>query len=82
MITFLLTEHHGTQIYTILCYGDGDSSNGRPGVPGTRSSFESCTEEQITIVRDIRRKKDYYNILGLEKTSSVEELEKLTGKSF
>lgn len=56
--------------------GDGDSSNVRRRVPGTGSSSGSCTEEQITIVREIRRKKDYYDILGIEKTSSVEDVRK------
>lgn len=61
--------------------GDGDSSGVRRRVPVTGSTSPgsgsaSCTEEQITIVREIRRKKDYYDILGLEKTSSVEDVRK------
>ncbi|XP_059635085.1 chaperone protein dnaJ 49-like [Cornus florida] len=34
------------------------------------------TEEQISIVREIKRKKDYYEILGLEKSCSVEDVRK------
>lgn len=34
----------------------------------------SYSEEQVTIVREIKRKKDYYDILGLEKGSSVEDV--------
>ncbi|CAK9182150.1 unnamed protein product [Ilex paraguariensis] len=34
------------------------------------------TEEHISIVREIKRKKDYYEILGLEKTCSVEDIRK------
>lgn len=60
--------------------GDGDSSGVRRRVPVTGSSSgsgtASCTEEQITIVREIRRKNDYYEILGLEKTSTVEDVRK------
>ncbi|XP_022730584.1 chaperone protein dnaJ 49-like [Durio zibethinus] len=33
-------------------------------------------EEQITIVKQIKKKKDYYEILGLEKTCSVEDVRK------
>lgn len=64
--------------------GDGDSSGVRRRVPPTGSSSGSgsgsgsgsCTDEQITIVREIRRKKDYYDILGLEKSCSVEDVRK------
>ncbi|XP_024959270.1 chaperone protein dnaJ 49-like [Cynara cardunculus var. scolymus] len=66
--------------------GDGDSSGVRRRVPTTGSSsglglgsgsgLGSCTAEQITIVREIRRKKDYYDILGLEKSCSVEDARK------
>lgn len=49
--------------------------------PGSASSSSSSasvayTEEQITIVREVKRKKDYYDILGLEKTCSVEDVRK------
>ncbi|KAF2317985.1 hypothetical protein GH714_041310 [Hevea brasiliensis] len=40
------------------------------------SSSATYTEEQITIVRQIKKKKDYYDILGLEKTCSVEDVRK------
>ncbi|KAH7546409.1 chaperone protein dnaJ 49 [Ziziphus jujuba] len=40
------------------------------------SSAATFTEEQISIVREIKKKKDYYEILGLEKSCSVEEVRK------
>uniref|UniRef100_A0A2P2LC47 Uncharacterized protein MANES_14G131700 n=1 Tax=Rhizophora mucronata TaxID=61149 RepID=A0A2P2LC47_RHIMU len=36
----------------------------------------SYTEEQATVVRQINKKKDYYEILGLEKSCSVEDVRK------
>ncbi|KAK9048168.1 hypothetical protein SSX86_032869 [Deinandra increscens subsp. villosa] len=60
--------------------GAGDTSGVRRRVPLTGSSSGSgtgaYTQEQITIVSDIKRKKDYYEILGLEKSSSVEDIRK------
>ncbi|KAI3724921.1 hypothetical protein L1987_64689 [Smallanthus sonchifolius] len=66
--------------------GAGDSSGVRPRVQptgsglglglGSGSGLGSITQEQITIVREIRRKKDYYDVLGLEKTSTVEDIRK------
>ncbi|CAK7352692.1 unnamed protein product [Dovyalis caffra] len=43
---------------------------------GSSSSSTSYTEEQIAIVREIRKKKNYYEILGLEKSCSVEDVRK------
>ncbi|KAE9601823.1 putative DnaJ domain-containing protein [Lupinus albus] len=40
------------------------------------SSSVTYTEEQVAVVRDIRRKKNYYEILGLEKSCSVEDVRK------
>ncbi|KAL5698029.1 hypothetical protein ACHQM5_029117 [Ranunculus cassubicifolius] len=40
------------------------------------NSAGSFTEEQITIVREIKRKKDYYEILGIDKECSGEEVKK------
>ncbi|EOA22037.1 hypothetical protein CARUB_v10002562mg [Capsella rubella] len=40
------------------------------------SSSSSSTEEQRAIVREIKSKKDYYEILGLANTCSVEDLRK------
>ncbi|KAG7601299.1 DnaJ domain [Arabidopsis thaliana x Arabidopsis arenosa] len=40
------------------------------------SSSSSSTEEQRTIVREIKSKKDYYEILGLKRNCSVEDLRK------
>ncbi|XP_050213936.1 chaperone protein dnaJ 49-like [Mercurialis annua] len=40
------------------------------------SSTATYTEEQITIVRQIKKKKDFYDILGLEKTCTVDDVRK------
>ncbi|XP_015899909.3 chaperone protein dnaJ 49 [Ziziphus jujuba] len=37
---------------------------------------QNYTEEHLQLVRKIRRNKDYYTILGVEKTCSVEEIRK------
>lgn len=51
-------------------------SNG-PTSSAAASSFSSTyTEEQIMIVRTIKKKKDFYDILGLEKTCSIEDVRK------
>lgn len=36
----------------------------------------SYTEENVELIRKVKRSKDYYDILGLEKNSSVEEIRK------
>ncbi|KAK9268501.1 hypothetical protein L1049_000253 [Liquidambar formosana] len=46
------------------------------GSSSAQPSSVSYTEEQITIVRQIKKKKDYYEILGLEKTCTVEDVRK------
>ncbi|RWR83110.1 Chaperone protein dnaJ 49 [Cinnamomum micranthum f. kanehirae] len=51
------------------------SANGPPS-PSSCSSSNSYTEEQISTVRQIKKQKDYYAILGLEKGSSVDEVRK------
>lgn len=58
--------------------GTDDSSGVRRRAPATGSSSGSVayTDEQITIVSEIKRKKDYYEILGLEKACSVEDIRK------
>ncbi|XP_020206815.1 chaperone protein dnaJ 49 [Cajanus cajan] len=43
---------------------------------GSSLSSASYTEEQISIVREIRRKKNLYEILGLERSCSVEDVRK------
>ncbi|KAJ0030528.1 hypothetical protein Pint_13056 [Pistacia integerrima] len=60
-----------------------DQPSLRHRAPATASSsstsFASAaafTEEQITIVRQIKKKKDYYDILGVEKSCSVEDVRK------
>ncbi|EOY31035.1 Heat shock protein DnaJ isoform 2 [Theobroma cacao] len=50
--------------------------NPSTGSAASSSSSASYTEEQITIVKQIKKKKDYYDILGLEKTCSVEDVRK------
>ncbi|KAL0403657.1 UNVERIFIED_CONTAM: Chaperone protein dnaJ 49 [Sesamum radiatum] len=59
------------------------SQNGpRRRVPAGPSSSSSSTtsatytEEQVTVVREIKRKKDYYEILGLEKSCTAEDVRK------
>lgn len=62
----------------------GNEKTDEPGVrrrvPANGSSPAAAsvayTEEQISIVREVKRKKDYYEILGLEKTCSVEDVRK------
>ncbi|OAY47061.1 chaperone protein dnaJ 49 [Manihot esculenta] len=53
-------------------------STGSPSSASATASSSSTTytEEQITIVREIKKKKDYYDILGLEKACSVEDIRK------
>ncbi|OVA02645.1 DnaJ domain [Macleaya cordata] len=46
------------------------SSNSSDFTNGDRS----YTEEHVQLIREIRKNKDYYSILGVEKTSSVEEI--------
>ncbi|KAL4589762.1 hypothetical protein LXL04_002672 [Taraxacum kok-saghyz] len=54
-----------------------DSSGVRRRAPPTGSSSPGAyTEEQITIVSEIKRKKDYYDILGLEKSCTVDDIRK------
>ncbi|KAJ6719841.1 CHAPERONE PROTEIN DNAJ 49 [Salix purpurea] len=40
------------------------------------SAERSYTEEHVHLIRHINRKKDYYGILGVEKSCSVEEIRK------
>lgn len=54
---------------------DGSSNSGtrrRIGVNGS----STYSEEQVNIVREIKRKKDYYDILGVERTCSVDDVRK------
>ncbi|KGN65317.1 chaperone protein dnaJ 49 [Cucumis sativus] len=57
-----------------------DQPSIRRRVPASGSSESSTsaiyTEEQIEIVRKIKKKKDYYEILGLEKSCSTEDVRK------
>ncbi|XP_022987766.1 chaperone protein dnaJ 49-like [Cucurbita maxima] len=57
-----------------------DKPSIRRRVPPSGSSESSTsatyTEEQIEVVRKIKKKKDYYEILGLEKSCSTEDIRK------
>lgn len=61
---------------------DRANSTTRHRVSAARSSSSASTtsvaytEEQISIVREIKKKKDYYEILGLEKSCTVEDVRK------
>lgn len=63
---------------------DNPSIRRRPSAPATApgpsssasSSPSSYTEEHVSIVREIKRKKNYYEILGLEKGCTVEDVRK------
>ena len=47
------------------------------GSPSSNSSVAAAaTPEQIAIVMELKKKKDYYEILGLEKSCSVEDIRK------
>ena len=64
-----------------------ESSNGR-GAGGIKNEFGSAkneeglngersyTEEHVQLIKQIKRNKDYYAVLGVEKTCSVEEIRK------
>ncbi|KAJ8548432.1 hypothetical protein K7X08_032535 [Anisodus acutangulus] len=59
--------------------GAFESENSAPNVsnsPSSSSESRRRVSEQVTIVREIKRKKDYYDILGLEKGCSVEDVRK------
>ncbi|EEF37916.1 Protein HLJ1, putative [Ricinus communis] len=51
-------------------------STGSSSAASATSSTSTYTEEQITIVRQIKKKKDFYDILGLEKTCTVDDVRK------
>nr|AAL38258.1 dnaJ-like protein [Arabidopsis thaliana]AAO00902.1 dnaJ-like protein [Arabidopsis thaliana] len=61
---------------------DSSNSSDRPSLrqrgssTTSSSSSMSYTEEQISIVRKIKSKKDYYEILGLESNCSVDDVRK------
>ncbi|GER25540.1 DnaJ-like protein [Striga asiatica] len=46
------------------------------GPSSASSSSVGYTEEQVAVVRSIKKKKDYYEILGLEKSCSAEDIRK------
>lgn len=48
----------------------------RPSTSSSSSTSATYTEEQVTVVREIKRKKDYYEILGLEKSCTAEDVRK------
>ncbi|MCL7030277.1 hypothetical protein MKW94_008419 [Papaver nudicaule] len=63
--------------------GEASSSVGKENLKhranasgSSTAKAKSYTEEQITMVRTIRKQKDYYEILGVEKNCSVEDVRK------
>lgn len=58
--------------------GSSSSSAARSktGVSPNGSSSREYSEEQISIIRQIKRQKDYYQILGLERDCTVEDVRK------
>ncbi|KAK9101977.1 hypothetical protein Sjap_019231 [Stephania japonica] len=56
--------------------GGGSSVRQRGGLNGLSTKSNDYTEEQVSIVRQIKREKGYYEILGLEKSCSVEDVKK------
>lgn len=51
-------------------------ATGRSSSSSTSGGVASYTEEQMAIVRQVKRTKDYYEVLGLEKSCSVEDVRK------
>ncbi|KAI9194303.1 hypothetical protein LWI28_004947 [Acer negundo] len=57
--------------------GSGDRSEPGPDKFGEGLNGErNYTEEHVRLIREIKRNTDYYEILGVEKTCSVEEIRK------
>ncbi|XP_050373108.1 chaperone protein dnaJ 49 [Argentina anserina] len=54
----------------------GKEKLGGGGVNGVDHQQRSYTDENVQLVRQVKRNKDYYAILGVEKTCSVEEIRK------
>lgn len=56
----------------------GQNMKGASSTPssGLQNGDQIYSDEHVTIVREIKRHKDYYAILGLEKSCSVEEIRK------
>ncbi|KAL6221720.1 hypothetical protein ACLB2K_005115 [Fragaria x ananassa] len=46
------------------------------GSGSSSSSASGYTAEQVTIVKELKKKKDYYEILGVERSCSVEDVRK------
>lgn len=70
-------ERLDSQSSTAAAHGAPSSgtSSRREGLNGERSQA-SYTEENVQLIREIKGKSDYYAILGLEKSCSVEEIRK------
>lgn len=51
-------------------------NNVKAKFPESMNGEPSYTEEHVQLIRQIRRNKDYYEILGVEKRCSVEEIRK------
>ncbi|KAL8525236.1 hypothetical protein ACS0TY_014747 [Phlomoides rotata] len=48
----------------------------KPSTSFSSSTSATYTDEQITLIREVKRKKDYYEILGLEKNCTAEDVRK------
>lgn len=57
---------------------NGENYVGKAKVETVRAKVEECnyTEENVKLIRQIKRSKDYYSILGVEKSCSVDEIRK------
>ncbi|KAI4344117.1 hypothetical protein L6164_011385 [Bauhinia variegata] len=69
---------NGSSVASSAKPSDQPSLRQRVSSTGSSSSSSSAsyTDEQITIVREIRRKNNYYELLGLEKSCTVEDVRK------
>lgn len=69
-------ESNSGSSQTADCNDSNSGPRRRVPVTGSSSSSTAYTEEQVTIVREIKRKKDYYEILGVERSCNVEDIRK------
>ncbi|CAI9100160.1 OLC1v1037100C1 [Oldenlandia corymbosa var. corymbosa] len=70
------TDESASKPFAPLDSGPRRRTSANGPAASSSSSSAAYTEEQVTIVREIKRKKDYYEILGLEKSCSVEDVKK------
>lgn len=57
---------------------NGENHVGKAKVESVKAKVEECnyTKENVQLIRQIKRSKDYYSILGVEKSCSVDEVRK------